>query len=1552
TNAYLINNEYPGGGYSATFQYIDRNPCGDSNSNGISGGYSSGVFRLGYKTAEFTVMRSSSVDSIVIDLPINTTSNIPSLDTSVEHRNFSIMVTWKDENGTGIAGANAHITISGWMMADNGVDKKSITVPLSNYTGPEAPKNSWDHIPMKDLNNGSYIVWCNPYYKYHQGNMTWGFHNFTITLERTGYDVQNVQGNFSIMVDTILTITNPAHSDTEPGGITTPARPQFDGDNCFATKPYTVTANLRYNTTEDKYFYNETGSFYYPYIRYRYQLIGYYDASTNQIEPYTTPGFINWTWFNSVYGNSSNTFVNGSFSKTTGWDFGANLTWPSFSDMEDKGVPKYVPDVHVYYNLTAYVITNRTYDPNNTQIYQPNDVKIQTLEDNPYDSINPNQDQKYAVEEMFGFAIHRENTDNVTFMSLMNNEALDGKPFAMGKFDPDFDHEGSFEDYEIDNYWYNATSYRFRLRVRLNCTQGAGTLGPSKLAPPVGPLNESTVLYGENYSDWMGETKIVLKNWNSTTINFTADSSTFWSCMVNTSTANPFRAWGQTYVTPWLYFNQTNAGSRVLEIESNKKGFTRDRIFVRLNIWEQTTAVYNDTDPSEQFTTQIYHGAHVTTGTGISTSLIIRYNDTTNPGISRGIENAEIDCIDDDWADHYRLGEGITWNWTELGGGRYNISIIDTALNVLTPTNKTMQIKIFKGNYSEAVFNIIITIVPRHMQIQLLHGKVQGPTTPVFLKNNFTDLAHINLTYAIYDLDNNSATIDFSQYEIDNNFRFRQGDGIHDWTAYVHKFYNSSGVFYKVIIDTYLDTPLDVLAGEYWRQMAVNFSITGVVNYYPTSNKINVNITAINTSIQLRTSATVDVEYLLNNTKLNWLEHCPSFEMNFTDIIHNSYVGRNLPIDVDGITLISNYTNPNRNGADAVNPNSLSNEDIFLQTMNGIDGWNEGYEYLKIVVDTRGIDVQNNIHFRITLKKENYFNASIDLTINILNASTNIKDNIINIGVMNIDHVPDWQSQEIIDKFSAYSNTNGLNEKVVPWGFLMAIKCSYESQGEILSSDADGTIYQSISNLPSELTPNFYEESKQLYYYFWATLQQEGTYNNNMTIWLWKHNFQPASYIINYTIRPRKTEVKNLTSLAVSASWREIATFQIRYWDSDALEGIDYSQINGTQAKADGPIFTFSNNLSASWQFTELPNGEYVISINTSNLKARDEPFIFNFEILKRGADNLVHWTPQTFTVNLTVKPVEIHVDYYFAPGDTDPNLNTPAQGVGLIIDPDEYSYFNIFLRVYIILNGERYYITNESELQVTMIIYNWNGNWSGITNESNQITKVEFTFKEMEAYSASFKGFWTATVKLDFFNPQSLVNQHFPREVHLDRYNQMVFNITSNNPNFNSASGEFGLLIIRAIGAVPWFVYLITFIEIGAAIGAGGYAFKKALALRIPYVLRKIDETIDKISKDKFPQVGVMRGREEFIINLVIEYLDMCGIEWETTEKYEIESTRAEEEEEGLPPLTHEELTVELNKIESLTPDERMLFIDELKQLDRKAQIEFLKSLKEESEE
>jgi hypothetical protein len=232
-------------------------------------------------------------------------------------------------------------------------------------------------------------------------------------------------------------------------------------------------------------------------------------------------------------------------------------------------------------------------------------------------------------------------------------------------------------------------------------------------------------------------------------------------------------------------------------------------------------------------------------------------------------------------------------------------------------------------------------------------------------------------------------------------------------------------------------------------------------------------------------------------------------------------------------------------------------------------------------------------------------------------------------------------------------------------------------------------------------------------------------------------------------------------------------------------------------------------------------------------------------------------------------------------------------------------------------------------------------------TNARNLVRLWSFNLTWSEQF-----GFFTGKVEIEHTEEGML------DPIKLAGSNAIRISAVSDIETFRPAEKTTYFVVNTGVGYVPTWVWLIAALAIGSVAIIGAVGVRKALQLRIPYILRMIDESIDKISKDKFPTVGIMLGRKEFVINKVIDYLDLCGIEWAIDDKIEgTDTDGGDEGEEGGSgsgssgaPMSMDEITVALNKLEHLTPDERALFIDELKRLDRKGQEEFLQSLKDDS--
>ncbi|MBD3354251.1 MAG: hypothetical protein GF364_22405 [Candidatus Lokiarchaeota archaeon] len=1550
TNDYYIGSAVipPDSGYWVGFSYQAEDCCGLS----VPGDYCSGIFRLGFMAHNFSMIRDAYVDGGVnIPLPLKA-DNVPYYDTLVSDELIPIKITYRDQtNDAALTGATAKINVTTYYMEAAQGNKK-----LMKY------EEGWEDLELIDLNNGSYICYVDPNTKTHTGNMTQGFHNFTLIVSKPGYISVELHANFSIIVDTVLTIETPEHTALEDSQYnpTSFGRPHYDSSTYFAGNLYSFKCNVKENSTTANYLLNDTSQgtpFYGNHMRISYNLLGFRTHTNPEtFYDYLTEGFIGWdTWFT---GDEENTMVNGSMEQGVGNFFLGNFTWPEFEGNE--ALTYYQPYIHVYYNVTVEVLTDReSYSPDPD--WQPNDVEFSYCEDNPTDSSGqPNTEKRNYYEEIFGLTLHREGTGNQTRLSLINNKTDNAFAFENGEFnqDPTGNHEN--DDFVIQNYWYNVTGEKFRLRVRFNCTQtGTG----STFAPPVGPLNKSGVMYGVDYSGWMGETKIKLTGWNDSSILFDNDDTYLWHTIVNETATPPWKdidAWGETYVSPWLYFNEIDTttdeenGVKWLTITAEKTGFIRDQIDIKLNLTDQLTKVYNETELIEY---SVVNPIVISTPTGIKTSFVIRYNDTMNDdfGINVGIEDAIISCIDDDWSEHFENGYGTTWTYQELENGKYNITLIDTYHQVFdAPVNKEIIFQINKGNYSAVEFKIELEITARDLAIVYVGGKDVGLYTPEYLEGQYVMLAHINLTYQLLDVTNDSEPVDFSEDVIADSFDFYKANGVTKYETDVTKHINSSGVYYYVVINSHLD--IDG-SNHYAQDYLVNFTTTGITDYYNTYTEHTITIEAVDTAITNRTDDEITLQYLWPEYT-QWIEGCPTIEYNLTDVSHSAYWS--LPIEVNDITsLYSTYDNPYIPSDEAINKDGAAygNEDIFLRTKFDSSG-GSSYEYLEIIIDTRGMPIQDELQVDIELRKMNYINVTLQVTINILNASAQIQDGKVLLSI--IDNImpgqqPNWQTGELIS-WDYYTNPNGNNEKEVPWNMIFAVKFTYMSGSMILSSDLGGVgdAQLNLRGLQTELIGHTEEYNSEFYYYFRANISNSEAVNNNISVDVWKPNFDPVSYEINYTIRERKTEFLNKNPFSIEAIWTENATFKFEYFDLDYGENhrndtVEDPAINNTlMLDLNGPMYIFGAGINATWVFDKSTSvdgeGYYTITILTSNLIANSTPYEFNFNITKLGDDGNPHWEVQEFTVYLTVNPVELNVEHWFEYWGTESDFSAVGWkdgGFAIVVDLEYYENFTLYVRISYEVNDDVFYLTEGDDFVLNVSIWDWSGAHKEEYLEDNLELVLDFEWVPMP--EEEFGGVWKVVVPLGLID-----DEDGDDPIDIQGYVAILTNVTVQDPNIASKLTEWQILAKPAWIYIPWYFWvLLSVFGAGAAIVVT-YGVRRALRLRIPFVLRMIDESINKISDDKFPTVGVMRNRNQYIVDLVVSYLEDVGIEWETTEKYSMEEITRDDEMDGLPPLTDEELQAELEKITSLSMDERMLFLGELKELSRKSQIDFLKSLEE----
>ncbi len=111
--------------------------------------------------------------------------------------------------------------------------------------------------------------------------------------------------------------------------------------------------------------------------------------------------------------------------------------------------------------------------------------------------------------------------------------------------------------------------------------------------------------------------------------------------------------------------------------------------------------------------------------------------------------------------------------------------------------------------------------------------------------------------------------------------------------------------------------------------------------------------------------------------------------------------------------------------------------------------------------------------------------------------------------------------------------------------------------------------------------------------------------------------------------------------------------------------------------------------------------------------------------------------------------------------------------------------------------------------------------------------------------------------------------------------------------------------------------------------------------------LLRVINDTIDKIRTDS--ALLMFPSREEMLTTTLANYLERAGISLECDEDNLVMDPRKRLNDPTLDlPLNLAEINVALDAIPGLTVVEKVIFADDLQQLERNAQEEFLAILKQ----
>ncbi|MHA1438454.1 MAG: hypothetical protein ACTSPD_12840, partial [Promethearchaeota archaeon] len=1466
-----------------------------------------GINRFGYTYRPFSVAQDTYIEYLTITPKI--------YDTRVNGKNGDLIVIelkWSEKGGTtGIPSGNVKINIGQFEISAG--DIKEPVIPAE-----------WYQKDMIDKGGGVYKINIDPTFYGHAGNITWGFHNFTISLQREGYLSQTVKENFTIIVDSVLRIIDPPRDNVDPIYNHPHFKYGIMGGNQTGLSEYLTTFSCYYyeNLSTPTYFTNNPGNPYRNQVEISYVCLNY---TRGQL------GWWNWTWnkdqgFDAGKGGNP---INGTF-KSSGTEWQATIYLPIKSDKNTKeaqyfkNIVEYDSGIYLEYNVTARILRNESYPapPGEGWRFQPNMVREQSCEDG-YEVGKGTFDT--FREETILIKLIKPQEGNFTRVVVLNDESADGTGFAMGTYNNDSSHNYENPMYILRQHYYNSTNgvhgrpnNEFRIRVLFNCTHAVRESATILSYPPCGPLNATN-------------SNIVLTGWEQDPITLTADPTYLWHCNVLDNSTQPAvmkTFYGVTYTTPWLNFNDKPSGEYDLYIQASKNGYIDSNARIRVIILDQITEVL-DKDSNQVSAEGVDNPMMEDIPYGNTFNITITYNDITNP-VKDPIEGAEINCksdnldgYDNPFYNNQSITGKSTWRWRDETNGVYRIFIDYTLFeNYIDKDIAQMALITFQidaQNYSMREFKLLLNITKRQIDINLLNWN----NISVYSGSEyFKILQLITFQYEIVDLDNKSAPVDF---DIDPFTKKCSSFSFYYWNnsvplslfdyAVVLKYWDGPQLKYNITFNTQ-----NIPVGDYNIMFRIEHNI-----YYTVSFNTTFRILRAPFHLNYLDNRSV-IEYLptILTPKLTTLPYQPYFEVKLIDTVHSNIFGYDYVVDYTGMSINivpGNYstiqTRYNEFGF-LTSPEVSSSLDLAVYAGTSGDGT------LKIYIDAQKVNVSAGLYYvNLSFSKRNYETTYEVVGFQIINASTSLEGDYILFA---------YQEGPITDKVTFPSSTNKYYEgdyKIIPWNKSVGIRFTYISDtlNTKISDDIEEVlqVHYSIKGFTStQPWPEFINISIFTdlgtgihYLQFTTNISATGTVDVTFNFSLWAPNFDPVSFPINITIRDRYTTYKNIT-ISNDIYWTEKASLVIQYLDDDYYQtGIIKEPIR--KAEVNGAIngtLNFGGGETAWWEVQEftadakanLPR-RYQIDIKTDKLKV-GKNYTVIFQIAKD------HYESQSITFRFHLSPVPIKVNATVRPDDGNPSEEFQADEIEKI-----FIYVSVFVQL---KNG-----TGDAEVNIDIMLPDINVSY--ILRRGDVIIHKGRLYWDVT--SQKFKANFTAEDE----EGDSLTGVY-----------SLYIIVDPKDPNIQGKTIEIKILGI-GVGeeVIPSWFWILLAIVIGAALAMAGYTVRKALYLRIPFVLRKIDETTKKIEKDKYPPVGVMTGRDEFIINSVINYLELCGIEWEREDKFEIKKVGEAAAKEKLPPLKVEEIEQELAKIGTLAKEEIVLFIDELKRLDREAQEEFLASLR-----
>ncbi len=521
----------------------------------------SGVNSFGYMYKPFSVVKDTEIEWYSISHKIYD----PRSD-GLTNELINITLKWEEKGtSTGISGGTAKIDIGQYEVGVG--ENKYPVIPAQ-----------WYQQDMIDNGDGTYSIFIDPTYYAHTGNMSWGYHNLTISLSKMGFLSQTKIDDFDILVDTALTIIDPDQGSLEPTSNHPHYKYAIMGGKTNESSLFTAFSLYFYtNLTSPEYITNTAGNPYNGMVQINYSLT---PSNYSNIM-----GWWNWTWNQEVLNNNEGNPINGSF-------ISSGTQWVTTIYLPQKGA-EYFKDIGAYdsglffeYNVTVTVLTNRTYPPTGSPLnFQPNLVENQSCEDGYVVGTGGPDTVK---EETILVKLINPQEGNFSRLVLLNNPTLDGTPYGMGVYNNDSTGGGTGinvyknQYYLAKNYYYNSSigphgqeENLFRLRILHNGTYSQKQQIKTITNPPSGPINGSYV---------------TLLGWSLNPIPLIEDTVNLWNTtVINNITGLPENYFGSTYVTPWLNFNNKTPGTYSLYIRAMEPNYIEDIRKINLVILEQKT---------------------------------------------------------------------------------------------------------------------------------------------------------------------------------------------------------------------------------------------------------------------------------------------------------------------------------------------------------------------------------------------------------------------------------------------------------------------------------------------------------------------------------------------------------------------------------------------------------------------------------------------------------------------------------------------------------------------------------------------------------------------------------------------------------------------------------------------------------------------------------------------------------------------------------------------------------------------------------------------------